>query len=182
MIGCGITLAVVALLVLIIFFSLVALFTCGTQEERAASSLSPSEPMTIEGLKLVVNGFEMTDRPAQEPPGVTHTHPGTKFLWVHINAEGVGETDFFRPVFVRIEYRGEDLESSIILQSALQDPTHPLFSAVGLSRGESAAGWKLFEVPLDLDPAEVAVLLKVGEYDPKVASWCLVEPKNEDVC
>ncbi|MFQ5880491.1 MAG: hypothetical protein ACE5IZ_10015 [Dehalococcoidia bacterium] len=146
-------------------------------EQKIASSLSLGEAVTVNGLELWVDRFETS-----QIIGTSTPRSQGKFLLVHVGARNVRETPTQKPVNVHIRYRGGEVDRSFRLQLDLgtTDPTHPSFPyVVDLFPGAQSEGWTGFEVPAGLDPSEVAVLVKV---DNKVASWCLTEPKNQDVC
>lgn len=181
LIGCGIGAGVILVVVIAVVVILV-LIGLALREEEVASNLDLGEPVTIDDVRLTVDQFKMSES-AGEEPFVATPAPGAKFLWIHVTAQNVGETQISRFVNVRSKYRGEEIGSSFLIQISLQDPAFPPFnSSVNLFPGAQSEGWKVFEVPVGLDPAEVAVLLKVGPTGRKVASWCLTELKSEDGC
>lgn len=88
--------------------------------------------------------------------------------------QNVGDVPVDEAVLLKMEYRGVEVGESWV-----RDEAHPGFPAtVRLFPGTGLKGWALFEVPVDLALSEVAVVLKVGPFPPKVASWRLVEPEN----
>lgn len=163
--GLAITITVVIVAVLVILGLAVRE---AVEEERVASSLSVGEPVTIDGLQLAVDRFEVSG--GSEYLGAPT--PGAQFLLVHLAAENVGQTPIDEYLDRLIEYRGEEVRGSFPAE-----PEYPMFDPfVRLFPGICSEGWALFEVPVGLEVSELEVVLKVGVVSPKVATWRLVEP------
>jgi hypothetical protein len=167
-IGCGAAIAITVVIVaVLVVLGLVA--KEAVKEQTIASSLSLAQPVTIDGLQVVVDRYEMSEAAAPAP--------GAQLLWVHIAVQNVGDVPIDEAVLLKMGYKGAEVG-----QSFVYDDAHPSFpGTVRLFPNIGSEGWVVFEVPLAVELSEVSVIFKeVFHLPSKVASWRLVEPEKTD--
>ncbi|MGB6894501.1 MAG: DUF4352 domain-containing protein [Dehalococcoidia bacterium] len=167
-VAAGILIASVSCLAILGYFAEEAIEEL-REGERIAPSVALGQPVTIDGLQVVVDRYEISDG-AEEAPA-----PGAQFLWVHIAVQNVGDVPIDEAVLVKMEYKGTEMGESFVY-----DPARPPFPAsLRLFPDVGAEGWVAFQVPLALELSQVSVIFKeVFHFPARAASWRLVEPEN----
>jgi hypothetical protein len=139
-------------------------------EKRVASDLNLGQTASVDGLQVTVDQVELTDVAGGPVVGST-PQAGTRYLWVHLTARNEGDAPIDQAIKLELEYNGKRVGGVI---GVFYGTDHPaLDPALRLFPGITGAGWRLFEVPADVDLSKVSAVFQLGVVGARTASWTL---------
>lgn len=128
----------------------------------AEGVLSLGESITVDGVKVAVQNYEIVDSYEDEFEWQGQPEEGAKFLWLYIEAQNVGEVEECLPSDMNFQLVYKDAE--IWSRAASPDDRETYF--VGwlgegcVYPGIGREGWLLYEIPMAAEAVDIRVRFK----------------------